>query len=273
MPELPEVETVIRELRPLLFHRRITGYNVFWEKTCVNKTSEPLIGQTIGTLWRKGKYLIVPLERSSLVIHLRMTGQLLFVPATEAMKLKHVRIKFMFDNGTTLYYNDMRKFGRIYHVQEIDGLLSKVGIDAMDSAFTVDYFTQRLKQSRMNIKALLLSQRLVSGLGNIYVDESLFRAGIHPASIAGKIPAVKIRRLHEQIQFVLRFAVDHMGSTISDYRDAFGNVGETQKFFQVYQQQGKACIQCSRAIEKIRVAGRGTHFCPNCQKLYRDKRE
>ena len=148
MPELPEVETVARELRPLLAQRRITECRVFWDKSFVNKAALPVKGQSIGTLWRKGKYLIIPLERSALIIHLRMSGQLLLVPKDDPLRLKHVRVRFMLDNGLTLYFNDTRKFGRIYHVTESDEILNSVGIDAMDSAFTPGYFLRGLKKKR-----------------------------------------------------------------------------------------------------------------------------
>ncbi len=269
MPELPEVETVVRELKGVVPGNVVQSVEVFWPKTWVSLSAQPVEGQRIERIARKGKYIIFYMSRSALVIHLRMTGQLLFADADGVATRNHLRCKIRFNDGTVLLFNDQRKFGRIYHTDDPNAIVGKIGIDAFDPQCTVTYFVSELSKRRIGIKALLLSQSVISGLGNIYVDESLFRAGIHPASACAAVPTPRQEQLFQEIQQVLRFAVAHMGSTISDYRDAYGNVGQTQKFFKVYGQQGKPCPACGTEIKKIRVANRGTHFCPGCQILYR----
>ncbi len=269
MPELPEVETVVRELKEALPGKIIKTVDVLWPKTWVARTDRPITGQRIERITRKGKYILVHLNDSVLVIHLRMTGQLLLANANAKADSKHLRCRIVFTDGSELLFNDQRKFGRMYHTETPDGILSKIGKDAFDPYCTVDWFVKQVSARRTGIKSLLLSQSVIAGLGNIYADESLFRAGIHPASVCQAVPVPRLKRLFDEIQYVLKFAVSHMGSTISDYRDAYGNVGETQKFFQVYQQQGKPCPNCGNEIQKIRVANRGTHVCPHCQILYR----
>jgi len=266
MPELPEVETVVRELKPELSGKILTGIDVLWPKTFRAKSQTPLKGRCIKTVARKGKYIVFQLDRGALVVHLRMTGQLLFT--INKKQSAHVRAVFKLNNGLRLYFRDVRKFGRIDYVDNAQDILAAVGIDALNPDLDERNFFKILQKSRMNLKAFLLSQKFISGLGNIYVDESLFRAGLHPASIAEKIPLPEALRLFKEIRFVLNFAVEHMGSTISDYRDAFGNSGGAQKFFRVYQRNGQPCLVCGGEIKKIKFAGRGTHFCPNCQKKY-----
>ncbi len=269
MPELPEVETVVRELKAYLPGKKIKRISVYWHKTFVNECTQKAEGQTVHSLSRRGKYIIINLDRSALIVHLRMTGQLLFQQTAETtINAFHVRTALHFDDGSRLLFNDARKFGRIYHVVSVNKRLQKVGIDAMDAQFSATDFYRMLQSRKMNSKAFLLSQQFVAGMGNIYVDESLFRAGIHPASVSSKISRTDAEKLFKVIRRVLTFAIQNMGSTISDYRDANGKVGNAQKFFYVYQQQGKPCVKCGTIIKKIKLAGRGTHFCPECQRLF-----
>ena len=269
MPELPEVETVVRELKTYLPGKKIKRISVYWHKTFVNGCTQKAEGQTIQSLSRRGKYILISLNRSALIVHLRMTGQLLFLQKEATAKnALHVRTALHFEDGSVLLFNDVRKFGRIYHVHSVNEKLDRLGVDALDPQFNASGFYTMLQAANMNIKAFLLSQRFVSGLGNIYVDESLFRAEIHPASVSKKISRKKAEKLFDTMRSVLEFAILNMGSTISDYRDANGNVGNAQHFFYVYQQQGKPCVTCGSAIKKMKHAGRGTHFCPKCQTLY-----
>ena len=266
MPELPEVETVIKELKPALTGKTIEQVEVLWHKTFRALSPVSLSGQTIKSIGRKGKYIIFTLSGGYIIVHLRMTGQLLF--SVNGNDRKHLRLIFHFSDGNKLYFKDVRKFGRVYYTQNKQNILRNVGTDALSPQMSAERFSSLLKSSRMNVKAFLLSQKFISGLGNIYVDESLFRAAIHPASVAQKISAAKGKKLFAEIRFVLNFAVQHMGSTISDYRDAFGEQGGAQHFFQVYQRTGLPCFICGKEIKKIKLAGRGTHFCPACQKKY-----
>ncbi len=268
MPELPEVEIVIRELRPLLVGKRIQAVEAIWPKTFVNRCAFYLTGQRIQAIERKGKYIIVPLDHSFLIIHLRMTGRLALDTdhrTRSEQAMNHVRFILHFADGTRLLFNDTRKFGRVYHVQNARQILDKVGIDGLDPNLTTDAFYQMLKGHKMGVKAFLMSQRFVSGLGNIYTDESLFRAKIHPEHSCASLSFKEAKRLFEAVRFILEQGIKNMGSTISDYRDAYGNPGKNQFYFKVYQREGQPCLECGTPIQKIRTAGRSTRFCPKCQ--------
>jgi formamidopyrimidine-DNA glycosylase len=267
MPELPEVETVIRELQEVILKKKIVSYSVLWENTFRNDCPKRLEGQEIVSVRRKGKYIIVELSVSSLIIHLRMTGKLLFSNTIETRR-KHDRFILNFTDKSQLIFNDVRKFGRIYHVINPDSILVNVGIDALDEALTAREFCGMLKNSRRNIKSFLLSQAYFSGLCNIYTDEALFRAGISPFSICAEIPEKTGERLFDVIRETLIFAVKNMGTTISDYRDAFGNFGNHQNFLRVYQRTALPCFTCGEPIKKIVFGGRSTHYCPSCQKTF-----
>ncbi len=268
MPELPEVETVVRELKPLLPGRTIKMVEPLWAKTFDNRAELPLSGQTIRQIRRIGKYILFDLDQSHLVIHLRMTGRLsLQSNHFDLEQHPHLRCLIYFTDGSVLMFEDTRKFGRIYHVEQPEEVLKEVGLDAFDPQMTFDYFYKVLKKRNMGIKAFLMSQKWIAGLGNIYTDESLFRAKIHPEQPCSKIGRKKAKDLYEAIQFILQKAVQNMGSTISDYRDAYGNPGQNQLYFKVYRRTGQPCFDCGTLIEKKRVAGRGTHFCPKCQKI------
>lgn len=269
MPELPEVETVIRELKSKIIGKQIQKLSVIWHKTFVNNCETDIEDQTVRALRRKGKYILIYLNTSALIVHLRMTGQLLFIEESSTqIDTAYLRASIQFSDGSRLLFNDKRKFGRIYHVSEPEIILNKVGIDAMSPKLDIAKFRTMVKSSKMKIKSFLLSQKYISGLGNIYVDESLFRSGIHPASVSAAIEEFAIDSLYSEIRKVLTFAIKNMGSTISDYRDANGNMGNNQNFFRVYQQQGKPCVSCGQEIQKIKLGGRGTHFCPQCQRMF-----
>ncbi len=271
MPELPEVETVIRELRPLIVGKCIERVEALWPKTWVNRSEVPIDGQCIKAIQRQGKYLIFPLDVTTLIIHLRMTGRLAFAPdaktnPAELQDLNHVRLVLHFTDGSHLIFNDTRKFGRVYHVADPAEILKNTGKDALDEDWTPELFYRMLAGRKTGIKAFLMSQKFISGLGNIYTDESLFRAGIHPERSAGSLSRKEAESLFESVRFILEQAVKNMGSTISDYRDAYGNPGKNQLYFKVYKREGQPCFNCGTPIEKKRVAGRSTRFCPKCQK-------
>jgi len=268
MPELPEVETVKRELEQYAIGKQIIDTLVLWPKTFAEKATAALVGQTIRKLTRKGKYLTLSLDRSDLVVHLRMTGQLLYLEPVTSLDDPYVRMQFIFKDRSCLIFSDKRKFGRIYHVDQAKAITDKIGIDAISNELDQTTFIQLLLSSKMRIKPFLLSQKYISGMGNIYADASLFRAGIHPNSVAQAIDLDAKEKLFQVIGEILSFAIQNMGSTISDYRDPNGNIGQFQEFFNVYQQTGKPCVRCTGPIIKIKLAGRGTHFCPNCQKVY-----
>jgi len=266
MPELPEVETVVRELRNEIVLKTILDFSLFWEKSYVDYTSISLNTQRITGIERKGKYIIFHLSKSFLIIHLRMTGKLLYYPG-KTERQKHDRFLLNFKGGSQLVFNDIRKFGRLYHTNQPREILNKVGIDALDKQLTADYFYKMLSTSRKNIKAFLLAQSYISGMGNIYVDEALFRSRISPFTISSNIQRDEADNLLVVIKEILEFAITNMGTTISDYRDAFGNFGNNQKFLKVYQRSKLPCFECGDIIKRVIHAGRSTHYCPTCQKI------
>jgi formamidopyrimidine-DNA glycosylase len=271
MPELPEVETMVLGLRESILGQRVRRVRVFCERLMGQVPSASLRkvqgGRVIG-LSRKGKFLLFHLSNGSLLVfHLRMTGKLLLVPSARPLtKRDRLRLDFS-DWDWALTFEDTRRFGSldILHAWEPgDGLLRELGPDAL----LVDLadFRELLAGSRRPLKALLLDQRVIAGLGNIYVDESLHRAGIHPRTPADAVTATQSRRLHTVMRLVLRKAINCRGSSVSDYRDSHGRAGTYQKHHRVYQRRGEPCTTCGEPIEHIRVGGRGTHLCPACQK-------
>ncbi len=270
MPELPEVETVARELRSHILNKRIANLEILWPKTFIRQSTKDCRGQSITAVRRKGKYLLLDLENSILIVHLRMTGQLLFkLEGAKDEADNHIRAILHFTDGSRMLFRDVRKFGRIWHTDSAEAVLEHIGPDALSAEVDYDFFDQQLQGRRTNIKAFLLSQRFVSGLGNIYTDESLFRAGIHPLSVTKAVNRKTAHKLLDEIRAVLRESLDNMGSTISDYRDAEGNKGSFQNYFAVYSRQNLPCKKCGTTIVKQKLAGRGTHFCPRCQKIYK----
>ena len=268
MPELPEVETVARELRSTILNKRIADIEVLWPKSFIRQSSMDCRGQSILAVRRRGKYLLLDLDNGSLIVHLRMTGQLLLNYNAADATNGYVRVILHFSDGSRLLFRDVRKFGRIWHTDRADDVLKNVGPDALSGEVDYNYFYEQLQARKTKIKAFLLSQRFIAGLGNIYTDESLFRAGIHPASVTRALDKKAARLLLDEIRVVLREALENMGSTISDYRDAEGNKGSFQNYFAVYSRQNLPCKKCAATIVKQKIAGRGTHFCPRCQKIY-----
>jgi len=266
MPELPEVETVANELRSSVIGKKIEYIEALWSRSFDNRDDNLLTEQVIESIDRRGKYLILNLTRSFLIIHLRMTGQLLYFDnESDADFNDYIRVIIKFSNGLLLF-RDVRKFGRIYHVHDAQSFLTHVGPDALDKKVTASVFKNSLAASKMNIKAFLLSQKYISGMGNIYTDEALFASGIYPAKTADSIKRRKAENLFLNMQGILKASIQNMGSTISDYRDPSGNKGTNQLYFNVYGREGQPCKVCKTPIKKIKFAGRGTHFCPRCQR-------
>ena len=268
MPELPEVEIVVRELRQTLIGKIISGLHVHWQRSFCAMTADTLINRKISRITRKGKYIIFHLDRGCLIIHLRMTGQLLSGESENYNGHQHLRVKISFKDHISLYFIDQRKFGRIYHANDSGEILKNVGIDALDEDLSARNFIALLNKSKMKVKAFLLSQKYVSGMGNIYTDECLFRSKIHPLSRCEKIPDLKKKELYHTMQEILKSAILNMGTTISDYRDTYGSQGQNQKFLKIYDCDGMPCSVCGSVIKKEKIAGRGTHICPLCQKIY-----
>lgn len=275
MPELPEVETIKRTLEQLVLNKTIEAVDVHWGKIIkapddVERFKQLLIGQTFRRLGRKGKFLLFYLDDYVLVSHLRMEGKYRVLPVLTE-KDKHTHVIFTFTDGEALYYNDVRKFGtmHLYPIGEEMNRdpLKKLGPEPFNSAFTFDYFKQKLNKTERLIKAVLLDQTIVTGLGNIYVDETLFKARVHPMRRANTLSDEEIKRIREAAIITLKEAVELGGTTIRSYVNSQGEMGMFQQELYVYGQQTKACKDCGEEIIKLKVAGRGTHICAACQPL------
>ena len=272
MPELPEVETVRRGLERLVVGKTIEQVQVRYAKmigTGMDSFVHDLPGQTIEKIGRRGKYLLFYLTDGVLVSHLRMEGKYHFYP-DEVPERKHAHVFFEMTDGGTLVYEDVRKFGtmELLRKEQLEAYFAarKLGPEPTDSDFLLASFAAALSRSKKPIKPYLLEQTLVVGLGNIYVDEALWRAWIHPARPAASLKSAEVKRLREQIIEVLQLGIEKRGSTIRTYRNALGEDGTMQDFLQVYGKTGQPCARCGSPIEKIKLGGRGTHLCPHCQK-------
>lgn len=270
MPELPEVETVVRGLRAPLVGRAMLGMWHDWERALHSPSPGEFAArirqQRVRGIGRRGKYILIDLERDTLVIHLKMSGRLYVAPAGQAQDAdRWVHVRFDLDGGLQLRFSDMRKFGRVYLSDDVNRLLGHLGPEPLEPAFSLAHFRAGLRGRKRSIKAHLLDQEIVAGIGNIYADEALFRAGIHPNCMAQHLTHDDAERLHQTIRDALRAGIQHEGASINWYRKADGGKGESQKHFFVYGRMDLACHQCGEIINKIRVAQRGTHFCPNCQ--------
>jgi len=262
VPELPEVETVVRSIARLAGRRIVSA-----EFTCArilrgdaDQMSAMLAGRRIRRVARRGKFIVIELDAGqSLVVHLGMTGKLL-LGGTPG---KHTHAVLNLDRGV-LRYEDQRQFGRIEVAEGLPARVEKLGPEPLE--VTLADFAARLKRRKARIKSVLLDQHFVRGIGNIYADEALFRAGIHPLTIAARLRPARVKRLHAAIVEVLTQAIAKGGSSISDYVDAEGRRGFFQFEHRVYQRTGEPCVKCGAAIRRTLVAQRGTHYCPRCQR-------
>ena len=260
MPELPEVETVVRTLRPVVLGRTIVEARVFSAQVLKGMPEPEVNGMRILDVTRHGKTILLQLDQGILAIHLGMTGKLLI----NAAPGPHMRALFTLDQGV-LVYDDIRMFGRIEFSPEMPAHLAALGPDPL--SISLETFQAALKGRKTRIKPLLLNQNFLRGLGNIYVDESLFRASIHPEALANKLKPERVRKLHGSIVAVLEASIAAGGSSISDYVDTEGRKGSFQNQHLVYGKEGAACVECGALIVRIVVAQRGTHYCKRCQKL------
>ena len=272
MPELPEVETVRRGLEKLILGKKITSIDIRYPKmikTDLDQFQKELPGQVVKSMGRRGKYLIFYLTDKVLISHLRMEGKYFYYP-DQVPERKHAHIFIQFEDGGTLVYEDVRKFGtmELLAPELLDAYFvsKKLGPEPTEQDFDLEIFIGALKKSKKPIKSHLLNQTLVAGLGNIYVDEVLWRAKVHPASPSQSLKRAEATAIHEQTIEVLGQAVEKGGSTIRTYTNAFGEDGTMQDFHQVYDKAGQACSRCGSIIEKIQLGGRGTHVCPKCQR-------
>lgn len=274
MPELPEVETVRRSLLGLIQNKTIKDIHVYYAKIIVGDPEvfvTALQERKLLTIDRRGKYLLFRFDHDlTMISHLRMEGKYFVRQSTEPEN-KHVHVVFEFTDGSVLQYQDVRKFGRMQLVQtgteaQVSGIKA-LGPEPFSRDFKVDSFYTALRRHHKAIKQVLLDQHVVTGLGNIYVDEVLWLSQISPLLPANAITRAQAEVLHDNIIQELKMAVDHGGTTIRSYVDANGNTGQFQFDLHVYGRQGQSCEHCGTTIEKIKLGGRGTHFCPQCQPL------
>ena len=272
MPELPEVETVRRGLEKLILGKKISNIDIRYPKmikTDLPEFQKEMPGQVIQSMGRRGKYLLFYLSDKVLISHLRMEGKYFYYP-TNVPERKHAHVFFQFEDGGTLVYEDVRKFGTMEllapDLLEAYFISKNLGPEPTEQDFDLGRFKRALKRSKKPIKSHLLDQTLVAGLGNIYVDEVLWRAKVHPSRLSNSLTAQEARKVHDETIKVLGKAVEKGGSTIRTYTNAFGEDGTMQDFHQVYDKAGQACSRCGSIIEKIQLGGRGTHFCPKCQR-------
>ena len=277
MPELPEIEIFRRIFlygkdqdqhssgAPLV-GKRIMSANLLWDQTLAAPELEEfktrIAGQTILGIDRRGKYLLLMLSADVLAIHLRMSGDLM-VESSTAPIAKHHRLLLKFDDGSRLAFNDTRKFGRVWLTEDVRALLSHLGPEPLDESFTPEILYEKLQNRRRQIKPLLLDQSFLAGMGNIYTDEALFYAAIHPKTIASTIPLEKVKQLWAGIRSVLQEGIRHNGSSI----DWVFRGGDFQNYFKVYRRASEHCYRCETPIERIIVGQRSTHFCPTCQPI------
>jgi len=274
MPELPEVETIRRQLDPKVAGRKISAVEIGLPRLIkypdVESFCRLLEGQTILQLERRGKYLLFRLaDGRMLVIHLRMTGRLYYQSIDEPRD-KFTHIVFKLDNGFELRYADIRTLGTLELVTEselprLKGLHG-MGPEPLTEAFDLIYFSELMSKRKGKVKALLLDQRWIGGLGHIYVDESLALAGIHPERLANSLNADEVSRLYEAINRVIKEGIEHGGTSFRDYVDGEGKAGQHQQHLRVYGRKKQPCRICGTTIERHEVAGRGTYYCPHCQK-------
>jgi len=274
MPELPEVETIKRELTSALEGKVIESVKVFWPKTIAPLTAvvfnRRLKGQRIESIERRAKILFFNLSGGeTLAVHLKLTGQLIFMPHYPQEPSKHTRAILNFTDGTKLYFNDLRKFGwwRLLspvHRKEIE---ARHGLEPLSPNFTFKNFTTQLQRyPNRRLKQTLLDQTLIAGLGNIYVDESCFAAEIRPTRHIQTLAVNELKKLFGSIKKVLRLAIKKGGTSAKDYVRSDGQPGKFAPYLKVYGRGGKLCKNCKTPIAKIKLAGRGTHFCSSCQK-------
>jgi len=264
MPELPEVQTVVNELNDSLIGKHFSQIEIC-DFRGVNFNPEHIINQPIVTIYRRGKYIVFRFSNECyFIVHLRMTGK--FVFGSESNDVSHVKVCFTLSDGELLYFCDVRTFGTLEYAEDIQTFFASMGAEPLTDEFNSTYLFKMLQNSKRPIKNSLLDQSVVAGVGNIYADESLYLSNIGPTRPSNTLSKQEIETLVSSIKNVLNQSLENMGTTLSDYRTTKNIGGENQHYLNVYGQSGRACLKCNSIIEKIKLAGRGTHYCPTCQK-------
>lgn len=266
MPELPEVETIARKLKPALVGRTILSAELFWSRTLETpsprKFNAQVGGQIIQDVGRRAKYFILHLTDYKLLIHLRMSGDLLIKDSTVSPE-KHDRLRLKLSDHNALVFNDTRKFGRVWLTADLDEVVGKLGPEPLNMEFTPQWLFDALRSKHRQLKPLLLDQTFLAGLGNIYTDEALNIARLHPNATSDSVTRKQAEALHEAIRQVLKEGIRRNGASF----DWVYRGGEFQNHFRVYDREGKPCPRCGTKIVRLVVGQRGTHICPNCQRL------
>jgi formamidopyrimidine-DNA glycosylase len=276
MPELPEVETIARELREGgLIGLTIERAQVFWERS-IDQPESPLFcrriaNQVIRDIERRGKFLVFSLSKDSLLVHLRMTGKFLIdAPPAITVAHPHERVRLHLSDQRILRYEDQRKFGKWYLTSTPEEQLAKIGVEPLSKKFTLQAFKSLIRGQKRRLKPFLLDQRFVAGLGNIYVDEALWSAQLHPLRPVNSLSDKELQQLHQAIILVLKQGIENTGTSLgtarANYFSVSGRRGDNQSRLNVFRRDGMPCARCGTIILKSVVAQRGTHFCPLCQK-------
>jgi formamidopyrimidine-DNA glycosylase len=271
VPELPEVETIRLRLHPDLVGRTVCNLRVFDPMVSLQNEAElrkALVGRAVVGTARRGKWLIVDLGEVLMIVHLRMTGRLVWLPGDEE-RGRRPRFTVELDDGRTLFFFDVRRFGRLWAIPAAQAaeFFAGLGAEPLEAGFSAAHLRELLAGRRAPLKSFITDQRRLAGVGNIYADEALFRARLHPLRPAGSVGPREAQRLHAAIIGTLRLGIDHEGSSIESFVDPAGSRGRFQEILSVYQRTGEPCRVCGTPIRRIVVGGRSTHFCPHCQPL------
>jgi len=285
MPELPEVETIVRDLNSQTKRKKITSVKILDAKAVklpINKFYKQVVGQTVKAVKRRAKMVIIELLDKFLLIHLKMTGQLVYQAGKKIIAgghpLAHIakelpnkftRVIFEFNNKSKLFFNDLRKFGwiKIASKQELEKIFDSLGAEPLDSEFNLAKLKEILSHKQnTTIKQAIMDQKYLVGLGNIYSDEALFLSGIKPTRKVKTLTVREIKKLWRAIPRILKYAIKHRGTSFSDYVDAKGEAGNFIKYLKVYGRAGEKCKVCGGVVKKTKINGRGTHWCDKCQK-------
>lgn len=271
MPELPEAETIARDLDPRLAGRRVTDVRVIHDDVIAGDTvtfRESIVGHTVTAVGRRGKNVVLGLDDAGrLVVNLGMTGRLVTSDAPRAGELNHVAVAFALDDGRELLYDDTRRFGLLqrYDAESWAARDLELGVEPLSQEFTGDELWALTKQTRTPVRNFLLDQRRVAGVGNIYALEALFRAGIRPTRRGHRVTRAEAARLRDTLRDVLTRAIEHRGTTFSDYRDASGEAGGFEPLLEVYGREGDPCHRCGTTIKRSVLTNRSAFYCPSCQ--------
>jgi formamidopyrimidine-DNA glycosylase len=271
MPELPEVETIKNEIIPFVVGRSIQRVELLWEGMVREQSPAEfklaVIGRRVAAINRRGKYLLFSLDNGrTLVLHLRMTGSLITSPPGQAVVPEYTRAIIGLSDGTTVFFKDLRKFGTMRLVDNADSVTGKLGPEPLDPSLTPAVLRRLLKGRKAPIKAVLCDQEVIAGLGNMYADEVLFAAAITPTRSAGSLSIEETQRVHAAIREVLACAIGNKGASVRDYCRPDGTRGTAHLQFKVAHRRGETCLVCGTALGYVKVRGRGTYFCPKCQR-------